>query len=345
MEREISVMTSCHNRFLEGQHNEQNLNITKTKMESHMLFTSYSRTLGRYRSRSKFNGIFFLFLSTGRSTCIKEDFHGLINLHRNMDGFREERRKIKLVRLFSWHWQILFGKDPEEERAHDDLAVPQKGPSITSWKPTQNAVFWVRLTEAEDLGLEFWQTKSFAIMTYATITWRLHWSCDIRWWRWSTFRTTWNSKATAQGNVEQELGNASSSSIPLLAQTYRAFGNKGRKARDLPEVQDGSKHILEVDQSPGNLEQSVSTMDEIHTDDVDVTTSTIPSEDAKNQIIERIKVDSKENFVFTKIRWRKAWNSGPRVHSSRPRHGQCWAHRIEDFKNSCNVPACGTRRI
>ena len=61
------------------------------------------------------------------------------------------------------------GNDPEEERAHGDLTVPQKGPSITSWKPTQNAVFWVRLSEAEDLGLEFWQTKSFAIMTYATI--------------------------------------------------------------------------------------------------------------------------------------------------------------------------------
>ena len=26
------------------------------------------------------------------------------------------------------------GNDPEEERAHGDLTVPQKGPSITSWK-------------------------------------------------------------------------------------------------------------------------------------------------------------------------------------------------------------------
>ena len=35
-------------------------------------------------------------------------------------------------------------------------------------------------------------------------------------------------------------------------------------------------------------------MDEIHTGDVDVTTSTFPSGDANNQIIERIKVGSKK---------------------------------------------------
>ena len=38
-------------------------------------------------------------------------------------------------------------------------------------------------------------------------------------------------------------------------------------------------------------------MDEIHTDDVDVTTITFPSEDAKNQMIERISVGSKEMCI------------------------------------------------
>ena len=30
-----------------------------------------------------------------------------------------------------------FGNDPEEQRAHEDLTVPQKALYITSWKPTQ----------------------------------------------------------------------------------------------------------------------------------------------------------------------------------------------------------------
>ena len=30
-------------------------------------------------------------------------------------------------------------------------------------------MYWVRLSKAQDQGLEFWQTKSFAIMTYAAI--------------------------------------------------------------------------------------------------------------------------------------------------------------------------------
>ena len=62
-----------------------------------------------------------------------------------------------------------FGDDPEEEEPHDDFTVPQKAPHVTKWKFDQNAVFWVRLSKAQDQGLEFWQTKSFAIMTYATI--------------------------------------------------------------------------------------------------------------------------------------------------------------------------------
>ena len=61
------------------------------------------------------------------------------------------------------------GKDPEEEKPHFDYTVPQKVPDETRWKRNQNAVFWVRLRKAQDQGLQFWQTKSFAIMTYVTI--------------------------------------------------------------------------------------------------------------------------------------------------------------------------------
>ena len=63
----------------------------------------------------------------------------------------------------------LFGHDPEEEEPHDEFSVPQKVPCVTRWKHDQDAVFWIRLSKAQDQELEFWQTKSFAIMTYATI--------------------------------------------------------------------------------------------------------------------------------------------------------------------------------
>ena len=63
----------------------------------------------------------------------------------------------------------LFGDDLEEEEPHDNFTVPQKASYVTKWKYEQNAVYWIRLSKAQDQGLKFWQTKSFTIMTYATI--------------------------------------------------------------------------------------------------------------------------------------------------------------------------------
>ena len=61
-----------------------------------------------------------------------------------------------------------FGMDRKEEKPHFDYTVPQKVPFETRWKYNQDAVNWVRLSKAQDQGLQFWQTKSFAIMVYAT---------------------------------------------------------------------------------------------------------------------------------------------------------------------------------
>ena len=198
MERKISVMTSCHNRFSKAAQWTES-NITKTKMDSKMLFTSYSRTLGRYRSRSKSNGIFFLFLSTGRSTCIEEDFLGLINLHRNMDGFWEERRQDKARQAVFLTLTNPFWKRPRggksswwshssTERSFYNILEINSNCSILG-STDRSGGSWIGILADE------------VVCTYdlRNNTWRLHWSCDIRWWRWSTFRTTWNSKATAQG--------------------------------------------------------------------------------------------------------------------------------------------------
>ena len=61
------------------------------------------------------------------------------------------------------------GDNPREAVFHDDFTVPKKELHVTRWKYDQNAVYWVRMSKAQDQGLEFWQTKSFAITTCATI--------------------------------------------------------------------------------------------------------------------------------------------------------------------------------
>ena len=160
-------MMSGHNRFSKAAQWTE-LNLAKTKMES----LCYLRAIqGHSRGIAVDpNSMGYILLSQhwkkhldhrGRSCdCQSVLEYGLI------PGGKEKDKALQAVFLTPTN---RFGNDPEEERAHDDLTVPQKGPSITSWKPTQNAVFRVRLSKAEDLGLEFWQTKSFAIMTYATI--------------------------------------------------------------------------------------------------------------------------------------------------------------------------------
>ena len=62
-----------------------------------------------------------------------------------------------------------FGNDPDEEELHFDCTVSQKVHYQTYWKRNQDAVFWRKLSRAQDQGLRSWQTKSFAIRTYATV--------------------------------------------------------------------------------------------------------------------------------------------------------------------------------
>ena len=73
------------------------------------------------------------------------------------------RQPVFLTPLNPW------GNVPEEEKPHFDCTVLQKVPHETRWKRNQDAVYWVRLSTAQDQRLQLWQTKSFAIMAYATI--------------------------------------------------------------------------------------------------------------------------------------------------------------------------------
>ena len=57
----------------------------------------------------------------------------------------------------------------------------------------------------------------------------------------------------------------------------------------------------------------------IHTDDVDITTSTFPSEDANDQTFERIRVGS-EKICIREDLAKESMEIQSRVQSSRPRH-------------------------
>ena len=63
-----------------------------------------------------------------------------------------------------------FGIDPDEVKPHHNYTVPQEVHCQTYWKHNQDAVFWIKLSRAQDQGLQFGQTKSSAIITFATVS-------------------------------------------------------------------------------------------------------------------------------------------------------------------------------
>ena len=169
------------------------LSTVKTRKEFYVIHELFKGTLVVFQSNQNW-WVMHQFLDIGKGTYFTEDFHGTSSLFWVMDWFQEERRKIKPGQAVFQTPADPFGNDPEEEEPHDDYTVPQKTSYVTRWKPDHDAVHWIRLSKAQDKGLEFWQTKSFASMT-----WRLYWSCDLSKRRSSKFQKAWNSKTGTQG--------------------------------------------------------------------------------------------------------------------------------------------------
>ena len=63
----------------------------------------------------------------------------------------------------SSHLSTLFGENPDEEALSDDFTMPRKVHYHSNW---QDAVYWSKLSRAQDQGLRFWQTKSSAIIVH-----------------------------------------------------------------------------------------------------------------------------------------------------------------------------------
>ena len=63
----------------------------------------------------------------------------------------------------------MLEDDPEGERPSDDLTKPRKELFRSKWKHSQDAVSWVNSARAEDKALQFWQTRSNAIVVYNSV--------------------------------------------------------------------------------------------------------------------------------------------------------------------------------
>ena len=51
----------------------------------------------------------------------------------------------------------------------DKRRLPRMEHSRSKWRPSQDAVYWVNLARVQDEGLQFWQTRSNAIVVYISV--------------------------------------------------------------------------------------------------------------------------------------------------------------------------------
>ena len=61
------------------------------------------------------------------------------------------------------------GHNPDEEEPGDDLSKPRQIHYYSKWEPRQDAVFWINLARAQDKGLQFWQTRTHAVIVYSSV--------------------------------------------------------------------------------------------------------------------------------------------------------------------------------
>ena len=62
-----------------------------------------------------------------------------------------------------------FEDNPDEEVPGDDPSKPRKVHHHSKWKSRQDAVYWINLARAQDKGLQFWQTRSRAIIVCSSV--------------------------------------------------------------------------------------------------------------------------------------------------------------------------------
>ena len=86
-----------------------------------------------------------------------------------MDSWHEERNVQKEDKQSSSLPLDPFNIDADEAESITDTTKPRKGQYQIHWRPAQDAVYWIRLSTAQDAGPELWQTGSDATITYQSV--------------------------------------------------------------------------------------------------------------------------------------------------------------------------------
>ena len=164
----------------------------------------------------------------------------------------------------------------------------------------QKAVYWVRLSKAQDQGLEFWQTKSFAIMTHATI----HGDCTDRvtsqngervdFERLETPRPVPEVTLKKNWQSQQQQHSSSCTDVPSLVKTM-VVKEHWSGAQDGSELSTGSENLLRETWADcfwhGN--RYCSQKEDIN----DMVSQTEPvNEEANTEVMERIQIGSNKNL-------------------------------------------------
>ena len=201
----------------------------------------------------------------------------------------------------------LFGNDPEEEEPPDDYTVPQKVPYVTRWKHDQDAAYLIRLSKAQDRGLEFWQTKSFAIMTHATILG----DCIDRVTSQDADRVIFERletprpapKVTLKKNWQSQQQQHSTSDTDV-----RRFWKQGTKRDHQAGAQDVTNHSTEADLAHRKLGHTTSNMDvDTHLGNKEGSTNALLESEAVKEEIAKTptKAIERTNSVSNKICFRE----------------------------------------
>ena len=182
---------------------------------------------------------------------------------------------------------------PVEEKPHDDYTVPQKVHYQTYWKTNQDAVHWIKLSRSQDQGLQVRQTKSFVIITNATVPG----DCIDRVISLNGDRVTFERLATprasSQGFAQKSYWLAQQQQ-PTLEEGVNCSWEQHATWESKAGVRDETENATEVEIASRKLVRTVSKVDVgTHLSEQEVITKRILKKSNERHLV-------RTNFVFAK---------------------------------------------
>ena len=210
-----------------------------------VLSTSYSGTLC-YSDKSRINEIFAYSLQLEwESMSFKGDLHGIYFPEWIIPGGKEN----------DWYRQAVFYTLESMRKRHGwrrtfiliTLFLRRCMINLVG-NAIKISVYWRTLSRAQDEGLRFLMTKSFAIITLRHCTRRLHWSCDFSERRSSIILRSSNHRGQHPMLCQKAFGLCSNSGSLLSRKASVAYRRRMRlgKAKQCRSAKRNEKNATEV---------------------------------------------------------------------------------------------------